>query len=282
MKNNKFIKRAAVCLFAVAAIAAGFWYVFFVLELDSFSDKRSNESFDAEKSGLVDTGEATLTSGGVDGSALPTPTEAVFYVVFVCGEVVTPDVYSLPAGSLVRDAVAAAGGFSDKADREYLNLAREVSDHERVYVPSLEETAVQTAYWNGGGATGGNGSGSGSGGSSGNGAGGNSGSGTGGSSGNVAGSGSATSGRRTEESDKSMAGSGNGSNSGINGNGLVNINTATAEELITLPGIGEARARDIISYRTNIGPFEKIEDIKNVSGIGDKMFTKLMGLITVE
>ncbi len=249
MKNNKFIKRAAVCLFAVAAIAAGFWYVFFVLELDSFSDKRSNESFDAEKSGLVDTGEATLTSGGVDGSALPTPTEAVFYVVFVCGEVVTPDVYSLPAGSLVRDAVAAAGGFSDKADREYLNLAREVSDHERVYVPSLEETAVQTV---------------------------------GGSSGNVAGSGSAASGRRTEESDKSMAGSGNGSNSGINGNGLVNINTATAEELITLPGIGEARARDIISYRTNIGPFEKIEDIKNVSGIGDKMFTKLMGLITVE
>ncbi|MBP5250450.1 MAG: SLBB domain-containing protein, partial [Lachnospiraceae bacterium] len=40
-----------------------------------------------------------------------------------------PEVYELPEGSLVRDAVMAAGGFSEKADREYLNLAREVADH---------------------------------------------------------------------------------------------------------------------------------------------------------
>ena len=144
-----------------------------------------------------------------------------------------PEVYELPEGSLVRDAVMAAGGFSDKADREYLNLAREVADHERIYVPSKTETMQKESTVSG------------------------------------------TEPRRTEESDKATAGKNNG-------NGLVNINTASAEELTTLPGIGESRAKDIISYRTNVGAFEKIEDIKNVSGIGEKMFTRLMDLITVD
>lgn len=57
--------------------------------------------------------------------------------------------------------------------------------------------------------------------------------------------------------------------------GRVSINRAEAEELMTLPGIGEARAADIIEYRDTSGGFGSIEEIKNISGIGDALFEKI-------
>lgn len=62
---------------------------------------------------------------------------------------------------------------------------------------------------------------------------------------------------------------------------LVNINTASLEQLETLPGIGEKRAKDIISYRESNGPFESIEDIQKISGIKSAIFEKIKDLITV-
>ncbi len=61
----------------------------------------------------------------------------------------------------------------------------------------------------------------------------------------------------------------------------VNINRATAQELMTLPGIGESRANDIIRYRTSKGKFECIEDIMKVSGIKEAAFEKIKDLIQV-
>lgn len=61
---------------------------------------------------------------------------------------------------------------------------------------------------------------------------------------------------------------------------LININTASKEELMTLPNIGDKRADAIIEYR-NANKFEKIEDIKNVTGIGDKFYEALKDLITI-
>jgi len=61
----------------------------------------------------------------------------------------------------------------------------------------------------------------------------------------------------------------------------ININSASAEELDTLPGIGPARAADIIAYREGNGGFKNIEEIKNIKGIGDKSFEDLKDLITV-
>ncbi len=61
----------------------------------------------------------------------------------------------------------------------------------------------------------------------------------------------------------------------------ININTATKEELMTLSGIGESKAIAIIEYRTNNGLFQSIEDIKNVSGIGDSAFEKIKDYITI-
>lgn len=61
----------------------------------------------------------------------------------------------------------------------------------------------------------------------------------------------------------------------------ININTATAEELDTLPGIGETLSKNIIKYREEVGGFQSIEDIKNIKRIGDKTFEKLKDKITI-
>jgi competence protein ComEA len=69
---------------------------------------------------------------------------------------------------------------------------------------------------------------------------------------------------------------------GVPSNGdLININTATLEQLDALPGIGPVTAQKIIDYRTEHGPFQRIEDIMNVSGIGPVTFDKIKNLITV-
>ncbi|MGN0682266.1 MAG: ComEA family DNA-binding protein [Oscillospiraceae bacterium] len=62
---------------------------------------------------------------------------------------------------------------------------------------------------------------------------------------------------------------------------VVNINTATLEELCTLSGIGETRAEAIIQYRTENGSFKSIEEICRVKGIGEATFDKIRGSITV-
>ena len=64
-------------------------------------------------------------------------------------------------------------------------------------------------------------------------------------------------------------------------NQKVNINTADNKQLITLPGIGEALAKRIVDYRTKNGSFTSIDDLKNVSGIGEKKFEELADKICV-
>ena len=61
----------------------------------------------------------------------------------------------------------------------------------------------------------------------------------------------------------------------------VNINTATAEELTSIPGIGEAKATSIIQYREEKGSFSSIDEIKNISGIKDGVFARIEAYITV-
>ena len=148
-----------------------------------------------------------------------------------------------------------AGGYAENAVHGYLNLAETLVDGERIYFPYLdEEESLDMA------------------------------------SGADSGFDSKTDSKTDSKSDLETdletdlqpeieAKSGDHSESG---SGLVNINTAGADELKTLSGIGDSRAADIIAYREANGSFGSIEDIMNVSGIGESIFNKIKPYITVE
>ncbi len=69
---------------------------------------------------------------------------------------------------------------------------------------------------------------------------------------------------------------------GFRKNGMVNVNTATTEELCSLNGIGETRAQAILAYREEIGGFRSVEQLKEVSGIGDSLFNQIKNHIYIE
>ena len=64
--------------------------------------------------------------------------------------------------------------------------------------------------------------------------------------------------------------------------GKVNINTATEAQIALLPGLGPKLATEVVNYRTNNGGFKTIEDIKKVSGVGDKKFEKIKDYVVLE
>ncbi len=72
-----------------------------------------------------------------------------------------------------------------------------------------------------------------------------------------------------------------GSTAASNTAGKININTAGLAELTTLTGIGEVKGQAIINYRTEHGPFASVDELTNVSGIGDKTLAKIRDQITV-
>lgn len=85
-----------------------------------------------------------------------------------------------------------------------------------------------------------------------------------------------------EEEEYTTSGTTNGQTNNSKKVLKVNINTATSEELQKLPGIGEAMASKIITYRKENGKFSKVEDLKNVSGIGEAKFNNIKSYIYVK
>lgn len=71
------------------------------------------------------------------------------------------------------------------------------------------------------------------------------------------------------------------SGGGITADGKVNLNAATPEELMTLKGVGETRAKAIVEYRTQNGPFTKAEDIMQIPGIKEGIYSKIQDQIVV-
>ena len=161
--------------------------------------------------------------------------------VYVAGEVNNPSVVELEEGQRVADAIEKAGGLTDSGEIKNINLAYKLKDGEKLYIPSLDEVI------------------------------------------------------ESEEEDADIAYITSGINGEINGttsnsgnnsenstnNGLININTATQTELETLDGIGPSTAKKIIDYREENGKFNSIEDIQNVSGIGDAKYAAIKNDICV-
>lgn len=150
---------------------------------------------------------------------LPSPTPLSEIVVYVTGEVVSPGLYTLDPGQRrLVEAIEAAGGFTEKADRASVNGALIISDQEHIHVlPLLPVPDLSTVE----------------------------------------------------------------AQSGIASGGLIDLNTASSDELQMLPGIGPAKADSIIEHRLANGSFTRIEDLVDVSGIGEKTFDSLQHLITV-
>ncbi len=149
---------------------------------------------------------------------LETGEEPVACYVHVCGEVRRPGVYQLAAGSRIYEAVELAGGFTENAAPDFINLAEPISDGMKVDVPDVQRAEAVSAM---------------------------------------------------EPSP------------GEADDGRVNINTADRALLMTLTGIGEARADAIILYREEHGSFSAIEDIMRVPGIKDAAFQKIKEKIKV-
>lgn len=175
--------------------------------------------------------------------------------VHVAGAVNNPGVYTLPAQGRAVDAIAAASGAAADADLDRVNLAGALSDGVQIYVPHRGETAAPTQIQpNGGTANAGQGNAA-----------------------NGAAQNGASQGGTQPQPARTLTPAG----SAQKGSTPVNINTATAEELQTLPRIGPAMAQRIIAWREAHGGFRSVDELDAVPGIGPSMLENLRPLVTV-
>ena len=173
--------------------------------------------------------------------------EDVYYQVDIKGEVINPGIYTVKEGTRVIDVIRLAGDLTEVADTSVLNLSKKVKDEMVIIVYSYDEVINFTET------------------------------------------------KEKEEIEQDTCLNQNGikndacikdskddnSSSSVVISGKVSLNTATLDELMTLPGIGESKANAIIKYREEVGAFQNIEDIKEVSGIGDTIFDQIKENITI-
>ena len=143
-------------------------------------------------------------------------------IVHITGSIQNPGIVTIPKGSRIIDVISSAGGATSDADFSKINLAYIVSDAQKIYIPSINDDFSETNYI------------------------------------------SSLPGKNVLEENLSTK---------------ININTASQSELETLPGVGPSTALKIINYRTKNGNFEKIEDIMNIPGIGEAKFKNLKDYI---
>lgn len=175
--------------------------------------------------------------------------EPIKYItVDIKGEVKSPGVYKIEEGKRVVDAINASGGLTKKAVTKYINLSKVLKDEDVIIINNISELEKIEDKKNIEEIKINNKS-------------------------NIS----------VKESDvitndKSDIVKENDSNK----NTIVNINTCTLEELLSINGIGESKAKSIIEYRENVGLFTSKEDIMKVSGIGNSLYDKIKDYITTE
>ncbi|BCN31752.1 helix-hairpin-helix domain-containing protein [Anaeromicropila herbilytica] len=177
-----------------------------------------------------------------DSSSSSDKKDALNYI-HICGQVKNPGVYKVESGARAIDVIELAGGLTGKASGDSVNQAELVTDGEKIYIPSKEEVKNSLQY---------------------------------------ADNSASQSDKNSITSNSNAIDNSNDNSKGANPSSkLVNINSATKEELLDLPGIGESKANNIIKYREENGAFRSIEDIKNITGIKDGVFNKIKDFITI-
>ena len=167
--------------------------------------------------------------------------EINYLEVDIKGEVLTPGIYRLKEGSRVIDVINAAGGLTENSNTTVINLSKKIVDEMVIIIYSNSQVEDFS---------------------------------------------------KTKEienqvidycnqvDENSLHNDACISKDNNTPTGKISINNATIEELMTLPGVGEAKAKSIIEYRNSNGPFTSIEDITKVSGIGDNLFAQIKEYIT--
>lgn len=191
----------------------------------------------------IATGETIAPPGA---GATPSPV-----VVHVVGAVRRPGVYTCRPGERIYQAIFRAGGFRPNAQRAAINLADRVQDADQIIVPAIgipdpqAGAGVPSPSPKPGARP----------------------------SGRVVGkpAGKEGKGRAAAGSAKFKA----------PGDGTLNLNAATAEQLQRLPGVGPAMAERILTYRKEIGKFTDVSELKNVTGIGEKKFARMQPFLSV-
>ncbi|MCR5213728.1 MAG: helix-hairpin-helix domain-containing protein [Eubacterium sp.] len=231
--------------------------------------EQASEELSEELSGkAIDKSKEEAIDGSQDTQGVQDINKDMIYV-YICGAVESEGVYELPNGSRVIDGLVKAGGLSEGAAQGLVNQAEILYDGEKIYFPYKDEVknldtseileliygskAVSMASESGI---------------------------SGGKAANASGDG-CTNETADETADGTFIGWADGLNGGTQtGSRPVNINKADKETLMTLTGIGEKKAEDIIAYREEHGAFSNTEDLMNVSGIGQSTFDKLKSEIT--
>lgn len=198
---------------------------------------------EGEKNTVVDDEiEEKSVSGTDESSSVDESREKIY--VYITGEVNVPGVVILSKGSRIVDAINAAGGTTDKANVTKVNLVYVLEDGMKVNIPNTNDLKYNPDFEY------------------------------------------ITMNSGDGADDVSVSGGSDGDYSdytsgSANNYSIVNINTATQTELESLPGIGPSLALKIINYRKENGKFSTIEEIKNVSGIGDSKFESLKRYLKV-
>ena len=246
-------------LVAVLALVAVVWGVT-QFSAAPRAEQVASPSASAESVQAVGAQQSPATQSAAQATAQPSesaqggPSGEATVRVHVAGAVNNPGVYTLPAQGRAVDAIAAASGAAADADLDRVNLAGALSDGVQIYVPHRGETAAPAQIQpNGGTANAGQGN---------------------------AANGAAQNGaaqNNAPQPARTLTPAG----SAQKGSTPVNINTATAEELQTLPRIGPAMAQRIIAWREAHGGFRSVDELDAVPGIGPSMLENLRPLVTI-
>lgn len=195
--------------------------------------------------GALDESSAMSTAESSPTSAMMARPDEVnpLMKIDVTGDVRHPGVYSLPSSARVEDAVKAAGGFLHPQDSSMLNLAEQLSDGEEVFVPAPNGQGFAGQP-------------------------------------STAFVGNAQ--IRVQSMDNSTVAIHTSHKKIALPENPVDLNTASAASLETVPGIGPTRAQRIIAYRQLHGGFKNVSDLKNIKGIGEKTYEKIAEFFNVQ